>query len=129
MNQNTAIKHIGLQFKSRESAEIFFTKILDLNYKKSFKLSKELTKKIFDISEEVPVEVFDNDKSYFEIFISQKDLKKGFEHVCIQIRDKKKLIEDCKRYGIKPIVVKKGEKELLFIKDFSGNLYEIKEKK
>ena len=128
MKQNTEFKHIGLQFKSRKYAKIFFNKILGLNHLKSFELSEDLCKKIFNISEKVKVDVYENDSSYFEVFITQRDILKGFEHVCIQISDKNNLIEKCRRYNIDPIIVKKGEKELLFIRDFSGNLYEIKVK-
>jgi len=128
MTQNTAIKHIGLHYNDRKSAKIFFEEILDLKLKKSFSLSKDLTKKIFGVSEDVTIDVYENNESYFEVFITEKITKYQYEHICVEIDSKNGFIEKCKKYGLKPIIVKKGLKILLFVKDFSGNLYEIKEK-
>jgi hypothetical protein len=126
MNQKTAIKHVGLQYKDRRSAETFFVDILGLKFKKSFSLSKDLSKSIFGISEDITVDVYANNESYFEVFITDQITKYHYEHVCIEIESKSKFIEKCKKYGLKPIIVKRDLKTLLFIKDFSGNLYEVK---
>ena len=128
MNQNIVIKHVGLIYNDRTSAKTFFVDILGLKFKKSFTLSKDLTKNIFGISEDVAIDVYENDKSYFEVFITEKISRIHFEHICIEIDSKRRFIEKCKKYGLKPIIVKKNLKTLLFIKDFSGNLYEIKER-
>jgi hypothetical protein len=128
MNQKTAIKHVGLQYNDRESARIFFKEILGLNFKKSFSLSKDLTKEIFDIPEDVTIDVYENDDSYFEIFITKNTIKNKYDHVCIEIESKSQLIDKCKKHGIDPIIVKKNDKTLLFIRDFSKNLYEIKQR-
>lgn len=128
MNQNTTIKHVGLQYKNRKHAEIFFEGILGLKLKKSFNLSKDLSKNIFGFSENILVDVYENNETCFEVFITDKKSKHRYEHICIGINSKNKFINNCKKYGIDPIFVKKGIKTLLFIKDFSGNLYEIKER-
>ena len=128
MNQKTVIKHIGLQYNDRESARIFFKEILGLNFKKSFLLSKDLTKEIFEIAEDVTIDVYENDDSYFEVFITNDTVNNKFDHICIEVESKTQLIDKCKKHGIEPIVVKKNEKTLLFIRDFSNNLYEIKQR-
>ena len=129
MNPTTKILHVGIQYDDRKSAETFFTKILGLKLKKSFTLSKELTKNIFGIFEDILIDVYENEESCFEVFITDKITKYRYEHICIEIENIDDFISNCKKYGIDPIFVKKGLKTLLFIKDFSGNLYEIKEKK
>ena len=129
MNQNTKILHVGLQYDNRKSAETFFTKILGLSLKKSFTLSKELTKSIFGFSEDILIDVYENNESCFEVFITGKIKKYQFEHICIEINNINDFIKNCKKYGIEPIIVKKELKTLFFIKDFAGNLYEIKQKK
>ncbi len=88
----------------------------------------ELSEAIFGIDESVDVEVYDNNETRFEIFITQTEEKRGYEHVCIEIDNKKEFIDRCKQYGIKPMFITKGGKNLLFVRDFSGNLFEIKEK-
>jgi hypothetical protein len=120
--------HIALQNSDKKQAEIFFTKILKLPLIKTFTISDELSNEIFGFNQDVIVDVYGNEESCFEVFISKKQINKGYEHTCIEINDKKNFINKCKRYKIEPIFVKKGTKTLLFIKDFSGNLFEIKEK-
>ena len=128
MNEETILRHVALQYKDREQAEIFFTKILGLPLKKTFNLSKELTKDIFGIEEDVLVDVYDNGKTCFEIFITNKSTKYVYEHTCIEIRNKEEFIKRCGKNNIEPMSVKKGEKILLFVKDYAGNLFEVKEK-
>ena len=128
MNNETVLHHIALQHNNRKQAEIFFNKILKLPLKKTFTISKELSNKIFKINEEVTVVVYGNKDACFEVFIVKKQTKYRFEHTCIEINDKKEFIKKCNEYNIKPFYVKKGAKTLLFIKDFAGNLFEIKEK-
>ena len=51
----------------------------------------------------------------------------SYEHVCIEAEGKKEFIDRCKRYDIELLIVKKGGKDLLFVRDFSSNLYKVKE--
>lgn len=122
------LRHIGLQYKSKEDAETFFNKILGIPIQRTFTISHELGKSIFGIEEEVGVEVFGNDDVVFEIFIGDATKKFSYEHICLEVPDKEEFISRCKNYGIEPKIVRKGNKDLLFIRDFSGYLYEIKEK-
>jgi len=128
MNEKTMLKHIALQYTDRKQAEIFFTKILELPLKKTFTVSKQLSNAIFGINEEAIVDVYANDNSYFEIFITKTHRKYGYEHVGVEINNKDEFIKRCKKYDIEPIYAKKGEKTLLFIKDYAENLFEIKER-
>lgn len=128
MIKDTKTVHVALQYSDRTQAEIFFSKILNLHLNKTFSLSKELSNEIFKINEEVTVDVYCNEESYFEIFITKIKNHNSFNHVCIEIDNKKDLIERCKKYNIEPLFVKKGKKTLFFIRDFSDNLFEIKEK-
>jgi hypothetical protein len=126
MIKETVLQHVALQYTDKKQADIFFIKILGLQPIKSFDLSEELSEQIFGIKEIAKIQVYANDKAYFEIFITKKPVDHGFEHVCIKIGNKEEFIENCKKHGIKPFFVKKGEKTLLFVKDFSNNLFEIK---
>jgi catechol 2,3-dioxygenase-like lactoylglutathione lyase family enzyme len=128
MNKEINLMHIALHFSDKEKAELFFTKILDMTYQKDFIIDKELSDEIFGIKEKVEIVVYGNDFFQFEVFISKSLKETGFNHVCIAVDSKIEFINRCEKYDIKPLIVKKGEKKLLFIRDYSGNLYEIKEK-
>jgi len=128
MAEGTLLNHVALQCNDKEKVETFFTEVLGLPIKKKFTVSRELSEAIFGIDESVDVEVYDNNETRFEIFITQTEEKRGYEHVCIEIDSKKEFIDRCKQYGIEPMVITTGGKNLFFVKDFSGNLFEIKEK-
>lgn len=121
------LNHIGLQYPDRTKAEIFFSKILGLSKTNSFSVSAELAESIFGIGKEIDAEVYGDDKIRFEIFYSEVRKSCGYEHICLAVPSKKEFISRCKSHGIEPISIRKDEKDLLFIRDFSGYLYEIKE--
>jgi hypothetical protein len=56
-------------------------------------------------------------------------MQSKYQHICIEIENTEELIEKCKKYDLESIIIKKNEKNLLFIRDFSNNLYEIKQRK
>ena len=128
MAEDALFNHVALQCNDKEKVETFFTEILGLPIKEKFTVSRELSETIFDIDESVDVKVYGNNETRFEIFITQTEEKCGYGHVCIEIDNKKKFIDRCKQYGIMPMVITKGGKNLLFVRDFTGNLFEIKEK-
>jgi hypothetical protein len=122
----TIVQHIALQYKNKKEADIFLKKILGLSSIKNFNVSKELAKQIFNISEEVEVFVYGNESINFEIFITKQKQLHFFNHVCIKIEDKKEFFNKCNEYKLKPYYVEKEGKKLLFLRDYSNNLYEIK---
>ncbi len=125
MNQ-VKLNHIALQSTSIEKSDLFFSKILGIPKIREFKLSKELSEKIFDLPTEVTVCVYDNEKCKFEVFITKKKQNFSFNHVCIEINNREELIKKCKLNNLEVRLVEKKDKTLLFIKDFFGNIYEIK---
>jgi catechol 2,3-dioxygenase-like lactoylglutathione lyase family enzyme len=126
MNEETIFQHVALQCTDKEKAEIFFNEILGLTLIKTYELSEKLSEDIFEIKKRVNIMVYGNEKTYFEVFLTEQQIYHSFEHICIEIKDKETFIERCIKNGINPIYVKKGEKTLLFIRDFAHNLYEIK---
>ncbi len=119
--------HIALHCPSEKKADIFFNKILGLKQKKQFKISSSLSKQFFGIEKEGEVKLFSNNNVCFEIFITAIKPKIAYEHICLMVEDKEKLIAKCKKYGIQTYITKKDKKEFLFVKDYAGYLYEIKE--
>jgi catechol 2,3-dioxygenase-like lactoylglutathione lyase family enzyme len=128
MKAEIMLQHVALECSDKNKAEIFFTKILEIPKVKSFILSGELSDSIFGKKSSVEIDVYDNGRARFEVFFSENSKHSVYEHICIEVKSKNELIDRCKNFGIKPIVIKKEGKDLLFVRDFSDNLYEIKEK-
>ena len=122
------LSHVAISYNDKEKADIFFTKILNLSIQKSFNLTSDLSEKIFGIKKDIDIIVYGDENIQFEVFINKSFDNKGYNHICIEVENKQQFIDSCLRYDLKPFIVKKGEKNLLFTRDFSGNLYEIKEK-
>ncbi len=128
MSKKAHLNHVALQCSDREKASIFFTQILKIPKLRDFSITQELSSKIFGINKNIEIDVYDNSEVRFEVFILERINKPEFEHVCIDVEDIEDFINTCQKFGLEPFTVKKGERDLLFVRDFSGNLYEIKEK-
>jgi catechol 2,3-dioxygenase-like lactoylglutathione lyase family enzyme len=126
MTKGSLIQHVAVQCTSQHHAERFFSEILGLPKVKSTLLSKELSTAIFKIDKDVRFELYDDGTTRFEVFISEKSQELTFAHICIEVVDKDDFIALCKKQGLDPFFVDKEGKQLLFVRDFSGNLYEIK---
>jgi catechol 2,3-dioxygenase-like lactoylglutathione lyase family enzyme len=121
------INHIGLQYPDKSKAETFFEKVLGLPLQKEFTVPSELSLAVFGLDQSVEVIAWGDDNFKFEIFITGNQKVKNYEHIGWPVSNKAEFIERCKNNGIDPIIAKKGEKELLFVRDPAGYLYEIKE--
>jgi catechol 2,3-dioxygenase-like lactoylglutathione lyase family enzyme len=126
MDSETSVHHVAIECASQQKADIFFTKILGVPKVKSMLLSGELSAAIFQIDRPVQMETYDNGKARFEVFIVPAPVKSSFMHVGLMISDKTDFIARCKAEGLSPFFIQKEGKQLLFVRDFSGNLYEIK---
>jgi len=124
----TSFNHIALEYKNKKDAHIFFSTILGIPHTRGFIVSTELSKEIFGREKTVEVDVFDNGEICFEIFYTDDIKHSSFSHTCINVNSKEKFVDNCKKYKLRPYTVVKGEKELLFVRDFSQNIYEIKDK-
>jgi len=124
------MKHIALQMDSKVHAEQFYKDLLHAQLVKEFQVSPDLVKQIFniDILHDVTVMVFEIKNQQFEVFISTIQQNDRFDHVCLGIDDVSGFLSKCREFNLSIYRIPKGEKELVFIKDFCGNLFEIKEK-
>ena len=121
------LQHIALEATDSAKAALFFTEILGLTKQKSSTLSAPLGLALFGNDEEVPMEVWSDDTLCLEVFITGKPVSPLYSHICIGVPSLTAFLEKCIGHEVTIITAKKGDKEIVFIKDFSGNLYEIKE--
>ena len=123
------LNHVALVCSDRERAHIFYTRILNMALARSFTIDPELAEKIFGISKPIDVDDYQNERFKFEVFIIDEPHRGKYEHVCIEVPDKHALIERCRANGLEPRVIEDSprNRELLFIEDYSGNVFEVKE--
>jgi hypothetical protein len=128
MDKQTVVQHVALECSSVQLADIFFIKVLGIPKVKSTMLPMELCSSIFQVDRSVQMETYDNGTARFEVFITAEPKNSSFVHIGLAIDNTTDFIARCKDHGLTPFFVHKGEKQLLFVRDFSENLFEIIEK-
>ena len=124
------LEHVALVCGSKENSDKFYEKLLGLTKINSKILPRELSRQIFDLDSELQVINYADDTTRFEIFINSKESSdvKRIEHVCLEIEDMEAFIKKCHAMEAEILQIQKEDKLLVFIKDFDGNLFEIKAK-
>ena len=94
-----------------------------------FEVSKELAAKIFDVPQELSVLVFSADGIKLEVFISEKEVPvaTAINHICLEVGNRPELIRRCREMGVEVREIPREHGVTIFVKDFYGNLLEIKE--
>jgi catechol 2,3-dioxygenase-like lactoylglutathione lyase family enzyme len=121
--------HVGLVNRSQKNADRFFKDILGLKKGDKKHLSADLSNRIFGFDTASDLIYYQNESIVFEVFIiDRKDtVDNQIGHICLEVAGRDHLAQRCRQAGL---VVEKIDKEssmLMFIRDFDGNLYEIKE--
>ena len=123
------LNHVALVCSSEENANDFYRGILGLERMRTSVLPKDLARQIFGIDGECQILVYGNDRFTAEVFVAA-NLPGGeasFEHVCLEVEDVEAFVAECEDRDVMVNRVLKGERLLTFVKDFDGNLFEIKE--
>ncbi len=120
------LEHIAISVSNKSEIKEFYYNILEMNEVRSFILNKALTEQIFNISQEISVFLMQKDELIFEIFVTKKQYKQGYRHICISMKNREEFIKKAEQKAYECIRIKRESSDLVFIKDKSGNIFEIK---
>jgi len=122
------LKHVALVAGSEEKSDIFYSDLLGLTRSEAKILPLELSNAIFNIDNEIVMINYLNEHLHFEIFISDRveDNNQRIAHTCLEIADLDGFLKKCRSLNLDVARISKGDKTLTFIRDFDGNLFEIK---
>jgi len=123
------LNHVGLVCSSEQNANDFYEAVLGLERIRSWVLSEDLAQEIFGIRRECQVLVYGNDRFTLEVFVLADSPGGGadFEHVCLEVENVEEFVRICEARHVTMNRVRKGDRLLTFVRDFDGNLFEIKE--
>jgi catechol 2,3-dioxygenase-like lactoylglutathione lyase family enzyme len=123
------LNHVALVCSSEENANDFYGGILGLQRMRTSVLPNDLARQIFGIDRECQMLVYGNDRFTAEVFVAENlpGGERSFEHVCLEVEDVEAFVVECEAGGVTVNRVLKGERLLTFVRDFDGNLFEIKE--
>ncbi len=123
------LRHVGLAVSTEDRADRFYRDLLGLNKSEPKLLPSDLSNKIFGLDAELQIIDYKDENIHFEIFVTNQvhAPSKQIDHQCIEVENIAGFVEKCRGMGVEILQVPKGEKSLTFVKDFDGNLFEIKD--
>ncbi len=122
------LNHIGMVINNVSEIENFYQNILGMEIVKQFKLDRELSNKIFKINRETDVYIMQKDDLILELFVAQNSDSVSYDHLCISVHSRWKLIEKAKKDNYTCLIIPRKNYDIVFIKDNSGNIFEVKER-
>jgi len=122
------LRHVALTCSSEENSDRFFKNLLDLEKSEPKILPGSLAKAIFDIEAELLMINYRSQQVHFEIFISgdSENNIKQIAHVCLEVDDLETFLKKCRDLNVEMSQIPKGDRTITFIRDYDGNLFEIK---
>jgi len=123
------LNHVGIINKSEEQAVKFYRDFLGFEITKESVVPSELSEQLFAVSRDIQMLVFERDGIKLEVFISPeyKPASPDIMHTGLLLDNLSEITEKATQAGIELITGKTKEKTVYFIRDFSGNLIEIKQ--
>ena len=124
------LKHVGLACSQENNADRFYKDLLGLKKSQPKTLSFDLAKAIFNLDAELQIINYMDENLHFEIFITggAKGNLGNIDHLCLEVSDLAVFVEKCRYLNVAVSQIPKGDKILTFIRDFDGNMFEIKGK-
>jgi catechol 2,3-dioxygenase-like lactoylglutathione lyase family enzyme len=124
------LNHVALFCSSEKDSDAFYGQLLGLKKVNSRILPGTFVEEIFGFCDELKLINYKNDDISFEVFIgdSKYSDRDKVSHVCIEVDDREGFIKKCEAINLKVNKIPKNESFILFIRDYEGNLFEIKEK-
>ena len=124
------IEHIAVSSNSEEKADEFFIELLGMKKERDFVVPEDLMKQFFNVKKEQRIIRYENEDMSVEAFITDDNNQAHdkFTHTCLIVEDRIRLIEKAKKLNLEVIQVPRKNTDgfYLFLKDFYGNLFEIK---
>lgn len=122
------LRHVALTCSSEKNSDRFFKNLLGLEKLEPKILARSLSKSIFNVDAELMMINYRSKDIHFEIFITadSKSSNKQIAHVCIEIDDLHTFLKKCRDLDVEVSRIPKGNRTLTFIRDFDGNIFEIK---
>ena len=122
------LRHTALTCNSEKNADKFYRDLLGLEKTEPKTLPVALSGAIFNLDAQLQIINYMDEKVHFEIFITDRINKSSTQiaHSCLEVDNLNGFIEKCETMGVDISQIPKGDATLTFIRDYDGNLFEIK---
>ncbi len=123
------LHHVAVTCSSQENADRFYGNILGLGKIKDSVLSEDLADALFSIAQKCAVVLYGNENMVIEVFVpeSPAENRASFVHLCLEVKKRQEFARKCQNNNLTVNRVEKGDSLLMFVSDYDGNLFEVKE--
>jgi catechol 2,3-dioxygenase-like lactoylglutathione lyase family enzyme len=124
------LHHVAVVCRSKENADRFYRKILGLPKVKASLLSEDLAEAIFHVAQRCDVVTYGNENMLVEVFVpeSPAENRAPFVHLCVEVENREQFARRCRDMALTVNRIQKGDSLLVFVADYDGNLFEVKER-
>lgn len=121
------LNHIALQINQESELDNFYKGILGFEVLRRFELRENLSASIFGLKKNVDVILIRKENLTVELFITDGIVPfQGYNHTCLNVNDREKIINNCRQLNYEVIEIPREKSNLCFVKDNTGNLFELK---
>jgi len=124
------LRHVALTCSSEKKSDRFYKNLFGLEKSGPKILPTALSIAIFNLDSELMMINYRDEHVHFEIFITGHSMNDGrqVEHACLEVDNLQNFLKKCRNLGVEVSQIPKGDRTLTFIRDYDGNLFEIKHK-
>ena len=121
------LHHLALTIRDASEIQPFYVDLLGFELLREFKLEADKANTIFNINKTCEAFYLEGHGLALELFIDENKKKADFNHWCLSFPDREAFIEKAEKQNARIIRIPRDSHDLLFIKDASENIFEIKE--
>ena len=124
------LHHVAVVCSSQEDADRFYGKILGLHKIKASLLSQDFAEAIFHMAQKCAVVLYGNENMVIEVFVpeSPAENRASLVHLCLEVESRQEFARKCQNNNLTVNRIEKGDSLLMFVADYDGNLFEVKER-
>ena len=123
------LEHIALTINDHQEIANFYQEILGLTHVRSHTLKRDLAREIFGIEQETTVYYLEKDGFFLELFLMPARFKTCYNHLCFSVPDREEMVRKAMQSAYECIRIRRENSDMIFLKDKSGNIFEIKQRK
>jgi len=122
------LKHVAIVCRSEETCDRFYRDLLGLSKTGGKTVPADLAQQIFNVDRPYRIINYADERLHFEIFLDPTaayDDRKAV-HICLAVPDPDLLCVRAEALGVAVQRIAAAGRQLTFIRDLDGNLFEIK---
>jgi len=122
------LRHVAITVNRESDINRFYEGILGFSEVRRFILPDDLSDQLFGISDATEVVLLNSGDIYLEVFLSERKIEPVYSHICISLQNRIDVMQKAELNGYSVTIVERTSKEdLVFLRDGTGNSFELVE--